>query len=617
MSIVKKTLEVVKECIIENNFKELETDKIEIKDLSTNSDWNELYKIVCAFLNTNGGNIIIGINENKKNKKYKLTGFNYNNENKLKEIIKQFFDQKGTQLNLSNYFPDYEIIDFMDNKIAILYVEKLPEDEKFVFYNGIAYKRKFTGDHEITQIELKTQEERKLELIYSQEIKVIENATLELLNIDKLNEYIHQLNIGKKVENIKANLDNALPFLIRKGFIKDNKPTLLGLLVCGDYVEDYIQGKCEVDCYVENKTKIAEDKQVFKENIIDLIKNSVNYIYRNTKVSIISENGGTSLPEYPEELVREVVNNALAHRDYKSNRFIIIEIRPNESLMIQNPGNFLEKQKLTFKDENCEIRRIIPFEYARNPKLTDLLKSFNRWEGKGKGLASITDACLKNLIDLPYYILKLEEIKLYIPKGKIYDDRMESWLNSFSGYLQKKIGRDLNLEEKIILSYFYKSELLNNLDRYTVLLTSDNNHKDIVAFLESKGLIIKFYDELNVYPIYLVDRTLTKIDYFDKLELKYKDKFNYLQYNYKKVLNAIYHFENFGNPKQIISANNIGNYLYFQENTSIIDSKKFENYKRSIRLIFNKLEKNNFIIKNKNRPNYSLIDNASKDLFNN
>jgi ATP-dependent DNA helicase RecG len=94
MSIVKKTLEVVKECIIENNFKELETDKIEIKDLSTNSDWNELYKSVCAFLNTNGGNIIIGINENKKNKKYKLTGFNYNNENKLKEIIKQFFDQK-------------------------------------------------------------------------------------------------------------------------------------------------------------------------------------------------------------------------------------------------------------------------------------------------------------------------------------------------------------------------------------------------------------------------------------------------------------------------------------------------------------------------------------------
>jgi predicted HTH transcriptional regulator len=83
---------------------------------------------------------------------------------------------------------------------------------------------------------------------------------------------------------------------------------------------------------------------------------------------------------------------------------------------------------------------------ARNPKLTDLLKSFDRWEGKGKGLASLTDACLENTIDLPYYTLMTDEIKLFIPKSKIYDDAMEIWLNSFSGFINELYGKELSEE---------------------------------------------------------------------------------------------------------------------------------------------------------------------------
>lgn len=612
MSPIDKTLEILENCIKNNSYKEVETEKIELKDLTNGIDWKELYKSACAFLNTNGGIIIIGLNE--KNKKYKYTGFDYNNENKLKELSNQFSDRLGNKKELSIYFPEYEIKDFLDGKVAVIYIEKLPEDEKYIYYNKSAYKRKLTGDHKLTASELESQEELKQELINTQELSIVANTTINLINIEKLNEYIVQLNVGKKVENLKADLNSAIPFLNRKGFVRDEKPTLLGMLVCGDYVEDYIQGKCEVDCYVEVKNKIAEDKQIFRENIIDLIQKSVNFVFRNTKVGIISEKGGTALPEYPEDLVREIINNALAHRDYKSNRFIIIEIKPNENLMIQNPGAFQKRQTIHLDTEQGKIRRIIPIQYARNPKLTDLLKSFNRWEGKGKGLASLTDACLDNLIDLPYYVLAEDEIKLYVPKGKVYDDKMETWLKCYSGYITKKYGKDLNDEEKVILSYFYKSETLNRLDRYTILLTSDNNHKNIISNLEEKGLLVKNNQSSDIYPIYIVDRILIRADFTNELKEIFKSDFELLPEKYKNVLNAVYQHSLYGNTNDLINANSIGNFFYFNENKSIVDSGKFESFKRSIRLIFNRLEEKKFIenIKEiRQKPNFKINYNYS------
>ncbi len=629
MDFIERNLRILEDCITKNSYQEVETERFELKDLSNGwgEDW---YKSVCSFLNTNGGVIVIGISEKGKSKPahYKFTGYKNSpsNENHLKQDLPKYFtNQDGTVRDLSSNIAKFEIRDFLGGKVMIVYVEELPDDEKYIFLNGVAYIRKITGDHVLTQGEVEEYNELKREIIKVKELEIVKDTNLDLLNIDTLNQYILRFNKGKKKgETLKVSLENALSFLNREGFVRDNQPTLLGMLVCGDYVENYIQGKCEADCYVISPTKVAQSKEVINDNITGLIERSFNFVWRNIQVGIGYAKGGTAEPEYPEELIRECLNNAFAHRNYNTDRFVIVEIRPNENLMIRNPGNFERRQRIHKDTEFGKIRRIVPIQVARNPKLTHLLKSFDYWEGKGRGLTSLIDACLENLIDVPYYILNDSEIKLFIPKGKVCDDAMNQWFRSFSGYIIQKMGGELLEDEKIMLSFFRKSEALNRLEHYTILLTMDNNHKEVIARLEEKGLIFRDPQSPEIYPIYRVDRVLLKTDFSDVLENIFGEEWTNLKFEYREIVNAIYAHNAYGDETESVTANSIGTYVYSLKNKEVTHLNEYENYKRKVRNMFNQLEKKEFIIRkqgkskeDKGRPNFMVNKDYKKvsDLF--
>ncbi|WP_396179266.1 RNA-binding domain-containing protein [Flavobacterium sp.] len=632
MDIVLKNLQIIERCINSNSYEEVETERFEVKDLSQGwgEDW---YKSVCAFLNSNGGIIVIGINDknNAKPQLYKFTGYDNSdkNEKHLKDVLpKKFTNREGAIIDVAQNL-NFEIKDFMTGRIMIVYVTELDSEKKYAFYNNNPYIRKITGDHILNTRELDEYEEIKKERIATQELSLIKNTDINTINLDTLNNYIFQYNRGKKRgENLKKSLNEAKPFLTEQGFLFNKQVTLLGMLVCGSTPERFIQGKCQVDCYVinPNSSNLAESKEVIEDNIIELIKNSQSFVWRNIQVGVAYTNGGKAAPEYPEELIRECINNAIAHRSYASDRFIIIEIKPHDSLLIRNPGMFQNRQRINLNTSSGKIRRIKPFQVARNPKLTHLLKSFDYWEGKGKGLSSLIDACLENQIDVPYYILSEDEISLYIPKGKVYDDEMASWIDSFSGYLSSKLGRDLNDDEKIILSFFKKSEELNKLERYTILLTSNNNHSEIIALFEEKGLLFVNENSPELYPIYQVDKTLFKTNFNEELQAIFNENWDSLSDDYKKILNAIYLKSHYGVQSEIISANGIGNYLYLNQNKKISDGKAYDSYKRKVRKLFNDLEDQFFIVRKDGKlkteggkPNFIINHNFSSttNLFSN
>ena len=311
------------------------------------------------------------------------------------------------------------------------------------------------------------------------------------------------------------------------------------------------------------------------------------------------------------------MNNALAHRDYSIDKFVNIIIKPNESIEIRNPGNFRQEQKLVFDDPTQKIRfrRIVPIAKARNPRLADILKTFDRWEGRGIGMASLVNACLDNQIGVPYYIFHSEnDVSLFIPKGKTLDDKMEHWLDSFSGYLQKKTGGNgLSEHEQVVLCYFYQSELLNRLERFTILLTPDNNHFAVIADLEDKGLISRHPNSPALYPVYSIDRTLIQTDFTQPLRELFGADYSELKSDYKDVLQVIYQHNQYS-TQQTISANRAGKFLYLKRTERIGDIRPFNDFRRKIRNIFNRFEKKGFIVRKDGKKPEFVLNEAYRNV---
>jgi predicted HTH transcriptional regulator len=607
-SFVDPLLRKLGEMIAQGRFENLESDTVEIKPVPFDGgSWDERYKSVNAFLNTRGGILILGIAEERQGteKRYVFRDYQEHAEPKLRELAKQYTDRAGAKLDLSDCFPPFELKSFLNGRVAIVYVDELAADKKFCFYKRYAYKRVVTGDCKFSDAEIERQEEFKDEAVNARELQPVPDVFLDDLDLDRLNEYIQQLNRPVKIEAIKAGLEDARLFLERKAFIKNGHVTMLGMLVCGKHPGDRLGFRAQVHGYVDVPQEIARDKQDFCDNILQLMENSNAYVLRNIQVGISPALGGSMAPQYSEELLRETINNALAHRNYSIDKQVIITIKPGESVSITNPGAF-RKHLLLETRNNPELLRIIPEAKPQNPKLADVLRVYRKWEGKGIGMATLVNLCLENRIDLPYYRLRQDDVTLVIQAGKLLDDNMEHLFASFDAYFENKLnGSSLTENQKLVLAYLIKSEKANLMRRHTILLTPDNNHYAELITLEKADLIQRHPENLSPYVLYMVDREFLRSEYTDELRELYGNAFDLLDSFDKEILHVVYRRAHYS-KSQSSSAKQVSFSLWVKDDKSLADVKGFDAFYRKVRRRFNELERTHYVSALKSEKNYKI-----------
>ena len=203
MKVVEKILSKIESCIHNRIYEAVETEKVELKPTPANlASSKSIIESINAFLNTDGGIVIVGIYDNQKKKEYEIKGYIEDFEGVIKSFPFIFTDEDRNKMDLTEYLK-FEIIDFIDDRICAIYVDKLPEDLKFMFYKGEAWERRLTGDHLISDDEIEKRKEFREDVIKAKEWEIIKDASINDIDLEKLNEYIHLLNKEIKTETIK------------------------------------------------------------------------------------------------------------------------------------------------------------------------------------------------------------------------------------------------------------------------------------------------------------------------------------------------------------------------------------------------------------------------------
>jgi predicted HTH transcriptional regulator len=506
-------LRKLEHCLRDKVFESTETDWLEIKPVpATGNAWDTISESICALLNSRGGVVILGIKEEQKPQRhYVFTGYSEQNSGNVAALRKHFTDDHRSQIDVSEWLL-LEVIPFSDGQIAVIRVSPLPEDRKYCFYRSVAFQRVLDRDERIPQERVDEQKERKQEMEASRELRPVDGVTLNDLDLQRINELVLLINQGqaRPIETIKTSTEDAVPFLEKKRFmLRDGRLTTLGVLVCGAHPEEHLLFRSQLDAFVDIPNAIAQDKKTVRSNILQLMEEGYRWTLRNIQTGVAPDAGGTMVAEYSDRLIRESINNALAHRDYSINRPVQITIRPRESISIRNPGCLPAELVFEKPDHPIPVRRIFASPRARNPRLADILKIRNKWEGKGIGMSDLVNFALDNEIDLPFYLFhSAEELSLCIPSGKLLDEATESWLELMNGLIARKAGHTLSHEERMVLAYLIKSERANRIGRYTLALTPSNNHFGAIASLSQSGLIALHEASDRFKEVYIVCREL-------------------------------------------------------------------------------------------------------------
>ena len=168
------------------------------------------------------------------------------------------------------------------------------------------------------------------------------------------------------------------------GLIKSNQVTYAALILVGkeESIKKYLpQAAIQLE-YRNSLTQINFDSRVFFSEpyfvAIDKVWETINQ--RNGKIPVQEGPYIFDIPFFNKEVIREAINNTVAHRDYRKTSEVVIKQYPNHMVII-NPGGFPFGVTL----ENLLTVNSTP----RNRLLADVLAKTGVVERSGQGVDKI------------------------------------------------------------------------------------------------------------------------------------------------------------------------------------------------------------------------------------
>jgi len=224
--------------------------------------------------------------------------------------------------------------------------------------------------------------------------KPILSATLDDLSINEINAFLESTGDNK----FTFYSDEFIRIFVQMRYLakaNDNiHPTGLGILLFGNNPQVFFP-----HTVIRATLRMAgkrEDIETFNGSLPKQAKESINWFKRMIGKQIDrSEAERKEVYDYPVDVVRESINNALAHRSYDiEGASIHLEIN-DDSIVIRSPGGPVKPISME------RIQRLDAPYLSKNPKITYVFEKLRLSESRGLGFETIRGLPTEYRLPLP------------------------------------------------------------------------------------------------------------------------------------------------------------------------------------------------------------------------
>ena len=337
---------------------------------------DEVIETLVAFANTNGGKVLLGVD----NKGMPMKSFMIGDE-----TVQQWINEikNKTQPSL---IPDSTIIDRMGGKVVELSVKEFPV--KPVSFKGRYYKRVKNSNHqlnltEIADLHLKT-------FNTSWDSYITNDYTLEDISLDKVHAFIATSN---KLREIKI-ADDPMVVLNKFELLKENRIVNACYLLFAKnevFKATMELGRFSAPILIKDAVTLRSDLFSEIEEVFNFIKKHINKEYIITGNPQREERW-----QYPTDALREIIVNMIVHRDYMHYGDSSVKIYDNH-IEFFNPGGL---------PDTITIDQLLHGDYVsqtRNKKLAAMFKEAGVIEKYGSGIKRIQQQFIAHNLQPPVF----------------------------------------------------------------------------------------------------------------------------------------------------------------------------------------------------------------------
>ncbi|CYU73524.1 TPA: putative DNA binding domain-containing protein [Streptococcus suis] len=399
---------------------------------------SELLKHLIAFANADGGQLVIGIEDEKQENI--ITGFKDGRAYPIDDFKKIDREMRETPLDLS--FEEIPVINHKGEEDFILVISvELSSNRVIAAPNDDVYLRQ--GDESV-----KLSYEQRTQLSYDKGQRFFEDEFVPDASLEDIDETI--------VQDFKSHFDlserSTEEILKARRFLVNGKLTKAAILLFGKYPSAFFpQARVRFQRFDGTDMGTGSSFNVIKEVTFDdalptLIIKVRDFIRTQLReFQYLDDNGQFQiLPEYPEFAWFEGVVNAVTHRDYSVYGDHIRVLMFDDRLEIHSPG----KLPNIVTVENIKHER-----FSRNPRIARTLTEFGWVREMNEGVKRIYSEMESAFLHEPKFSEPGNKVVLTLENNIVSRhlrtrDSLEKQFSDFD---------NLNSDEQAIIHYMYNS----------------------------------------------------------------------------------------------------------------------------------------------------------------